>query len=313
MLNLFSFFVLLVFVLVSVGFFTLLERKILGYMQCRKGPKMVGYMGLLQPFSDGAKLFLKEQFFPMNSNYLIYMICPIFGFIQSLFLWVLFPFYVNCIEMGLGVLFFLCCSSLGVYGLMVCGWSSNSVYSMLGCVRSISQAISYEVSLSLILLSYFLLLDSYNFMDFYYLQSSIWFVSFSLPLFLCWVSCCMAESNRTPFDFSEGESELVSGFNIEYGGGGFALLFISEYSSIIFISLITCVIFLGPNINSLFFYIKLIFVCFFFVWTRATLPRFRYDKLMSLAWKCYLPLSLNYIFFFILIKSLCFYHFFLWS
>nr|YP_010502874.1 NADH dehydrogenase subunit 1 [Doratura homophyla]UXD78638.1 NADH dehydrogenase subunit 1 [Doratura homophyla] len=306
-----SFFFLLLFILVCVGFFTLMERKVLGYMQFRKGPKMVGYVGLLQPFSDGMKLFMKEQFFPMNSNYFIYMVCPMLSFIQSLFFWVLFPFYVNCLEMNLGLLFFLCCSSLGVYSLMVCGWSSNSVYSMLGCIRSISQAISYEVSLSLILLCFFLLLDSYNFMDFFYLQSSLWFLFFSLPLFLCWVSCCMAESNRTPFDFSEGESELVSGFNIEYGGGGFALLFISEYSSIIFVSMITCVIFLGSDFISPFFYMKLIFICFLFVWTRATLPRFRYDKLMSLAWKCYLPLALNYIFFFLFIKVLCFYHFFL--
>nr|YP_010389734.1 NADH dehydrogenase subunit 1 [Doratura stylata]UPU95808.1 NADH dehydrogenase subunit 1 [Doratura stylata]UXD78651.1 NADH dehydrogenase subunit 1 [Doratura stylata] len=311
MMNLLSFFFLLLFILICVGFFTLMERKVLGYMQFRKGPKMVGYVGLLQPFSDGMKLFMKEQFFPMNSNYFIYMVCPMLSFIQSLFFWVLFPFYVNCLEMNLGLLFFLCCSSLGVYSLMVCGWSSNSVYSMLGCIRSISQAISYEVSLSLILLCFFLLLDSYNFMDFFYMQSSFWFCFFSLPLFLCWVSCCMAESNRTPFDFSEGESELVSGFNIEYGGGGFALLFISEYSSIIFVSMITCVIFLGSDFMSPLFFVKLIFICFLFVWTRATLPRFRYDKLMSLAWKCYLPLSLNYIFFFLFIKVLCFYHFFL--
>nr|YP_010757464.1 NADH dehydrogenase subunit 1 [Zahniserius cylindricus]AKN24493.1 NADH dehydrogenase subunit 1 [Zahniserius cylindricus]WEU77807.1 NADH dehydrogenase subunit 1 [Zahniserius cylindricus] len=306
-----SFIFLLIFVLVSVGFFTLLERKVLGYIQCRKGPKKVGYLGFFQPFSDGAKLFLKEQFFPMNSNYMIYMICPLLSFVQSLFMWVLFPYYVNSLEISLGLLFFLCCSSLGVYSLMICGWSSNSVFSMLGCIRSISQAISYEVSLSLILLCYFLLLDSYSFMDFFYLQSSCWFIWVSIPLFMCWISCSMAETNRTPFDFSEGESELVSGFNIEYGGGGFALLFISEYSSIIFISLITCVIFLGSNFNSFLFYLKLIFICFVFVWVRASLPRFRYDKLMSLAWKCYLPLSLNYMFFFIFLKVMCFYHFFL--
>nr|AAB80993.1 NADH dehydrogenase 1 [Flexamia stylata] len=306
-----SFFSLLLFVLISVGFFTLLERKVLSYMQCRKGPNKLGLLGLLQPFSDGMKLFMKEQFFPMNSNYMIYMVCPVFSMIQSLFIWVIFPYYVNCLEMNLGLLFFLWCSSLGIYGLMICGWSSNSVYSMLGCIRSISQAISYEVSLSLILLCFFLLLDSYSFMSYYSFHFSVWLIFISMPHFFCWLSCCMAESNRTPFDFSEGESELVSGFNVEYGGGGFALLFISEYSSIIFISMITCVVFLGSNLCSLLFYMKLVFMCFLFIWVRATLPRFRYDKLMYLAWKCYLPLSLNCILFFIFLKILCFYHFIL--
>nr|YP_010478424.1 NADH dehydrogenase subunit 1 [Nesophrosyne ponapona]UVI59868.1 NADH dehydrogenase subunit 1 [Nesophrosyne ponapona] len=302
---------LLIFVLVSVGFFTLLERKVLGYMQLRKGPNKVGYLGILQPFSDGAKLFLKEQVFPMNSNYLIYMICPFFSLFQSLVMWVLFPMYINSLEFNLGVMFFLCVSSLSVYGLMICGWSSNSVYSMLGCIRSVSQAISYEVSLSLILLCYFLLVDSYNFISFFYGQFSIWFVTLSVPLFMCWLSCCMAESNRTPFDFSEGESELVSGFNVEYGSGGFALLFIAEYSSIIFICLLSCIIFLGCNFNEFNFYLKLIFLCFLFLWVRGTLPRYRYDKLMYLAWKCYLPVSLNYILLFLLLSVLCLYHFFL--
>nr|ATF28589.1 NADH dehydrogenase subunit 1 [Exitianus indicus] len=305
------FLILLIFVMISVGFFTLMERKVLGYIQCRKGPNKVGYLGILQPFSDGMKLFMKEQFFPMNSNYLIYMICPLFSLIQSLFMWMVFPFYINTLEVNLGLLFFLCCSSLGVYGLVICGWSSNSIYSMLGCMRSVSQVISYEVTLSLILLSFFLLVDSYNLLSFFYIQGSLWFCMFSLPLFFSWISCCMAETNRTPFDFSEGESELVSGFNIEYGGGGFSILFISEYSSIIFISLFTCVVFLGSDLNSLFFYFKLIFICFLFVWVRSTLPRFRYDKLMYLAWKCYLPMSLNYLMFFIFVKLLSFYHFFL--
>nr|AAB80998.1 NADH dehydrogenase 1 [Spartopyge miranda] len=306
-----SFFSLLLLVLVSVGFFTLLERKVLSYMQCRKGPNKLGLLGLLQPFSDGMKLFMSEQFFPMNLIMMFNMFCPVFLMAQSLFLWVIFPYYVNCIELNLGLLFFLCCSSLGIYGLMICGWSSNSVYSMLGCIRSISQAISYEVSLSLILLGFFLLVDSYSFIDYYNIQFTLWFSILSIPLFLCWLSCCMAESNRTPFDFSEGESELVSGFNVEYGGGGFALLFISEYSSIIFVSMITCMIFLGSDFCSLIFYLKLVFVCFLFIWIRSTLPRFCYDKLMYLAWKCYLSLSLNCIFFFILIKALSFYHFFL--
>nr|YP_009828723.1 NADH dehydrogenase subunit 1 [Empoascanara sipra]QJC14420.1 NADH dehydrogenase subunit 1 [Empoascanara sipra] len=312
MLMITSFFMLLM-VLVSVGFYTLLERKIMGYSHNRKGPNKVGYFGLFQPFSDGLKLFLKEQVYPTNSNFFMYFICPILSLLQSLFIWALFPFYVNCLNFNYGFLFFLCCSSISVYSLIICGWSSNSIYALLGCIRSVSQAISYEVSLSLILLGYFFLCDSYSLMNFSYTQILCWFIFFSLPMFFCWLSCCLAETNRTPFDFSEGESELVSGFNIEYGAGGFAFLFIAEYSSIIFISLITCLIFLGGNFFSFIFFLKLIFICFFFVWIRCTLPRYRYDKLMYMAWKCYLPLSLNYILLFILVKFFVFYHFFLLS
>nr|YP_010963561.1 NADH dehydrogenase subunit 1 [Hemicentrus obliquus]WKZ08044.1 NADH dehydrogenase subunit 1 [Hemicentrus obliquus] len=308
-----SFFFLILMVLISVGFFTLLERKVLGYIQLRKGPNSLGVLGLLQPFGDGMKLFLSEFIFPMNSNQLIYFLCPIYGLIQSLFIWFIYPFCFNCINLNFGLLFFLVCSSLSVYGIMICGWSSNSVYSILGCIRSISQAISYEVSLSLFLLCYFLLIDSYNFIYYNVYQNLIWFSFISLPIFFCWISCCMAETNRSPFDFSEGESELVSGFNIEYGSGGFAFLFIAEYSSIIFMSLITSLIFLGGNYYSFFFYLEVIFVSFCFIWVRGCLPRYRYDKLMYLAWKVYLPLSMNYLFFFSLLSLLFVYHFFLLS
>nr|YP_010937782.1 NADH dehydrogenase subunit 1 [Ossuaria sichuanensis]WKW96229.1 NADH dehydrogenase subunit 1 [Ossuaria sichuanensis] len=302
---------LLLMVLVSVGFFTLFERKLMGIIHIRKGPNKVGYFGIFQPFSDGLKLFLKEQMFPMNSNFFIYYMCPVFTLVQSLFTWILFPFYINCINFNFGFLFFLCCSSLSVYGLIICGWSSNSIYSLLGCIRSVSQVISYEVTLSLILVCFFFLSDSYSLTSFFNIQSLNWFVFFSIPMFLCWLSCCLAETNRTPFDFSEGESELVSGFNIEYGGGGFAFLFISEYASIIFISMFTCMIFLGGDYNSFMFFLKIMFISFFFVWVRCSLPRYRYDKLMYLAWKCYLPMSLNYILLFIFFKSLVFYHFIL--
>nr|WRQ18172.1 NADH dehydrogenase subunit 1 [Igerna sp.] len=305
------FLILIIMVLLSVGFFTLLERKVLSYCQLRLGPNKVGYYGLLQPFSDGLKLFFKESSWPYNSNILIYYFCPLFSLIQSLFLWILFPFCVNCIDFSFGLLFFLSCSSLSVYSLMVCGWSSNSVYSILGCIRSISQSISYEVTLSLILLCYFLLIESYSFYDFSLFQTYSWFGFISAPLFFCWVSCCMAETNRAPFDFAEGESELVSGFNVEYGGGGFAYLFISEYSSIIFICMISVILFLGGNFNSIYFYIKLVFMSYFFIWVRSSFPRYRYDKLMFLSWKCYLPLSFNYLFFFCCIKVYIFYHFFL--
>nr|YP_010583064.1 NADH dehydrogenase subunit 1 [Eurhadina exclamationis]UGN61510.1 NADH dehydrogenase subunit 1 [Eurhadina exclamationis] len=304
-------FILFIMILISVGFFTLLERKIMGFMHIRKGPNKVGVLGLLQPFSDGMKLFMSEQYYPKNSNFFIYYICPVLSLIQSLFIWLLFPYYVNVIDFNYGFLFFLCISSLGVYSLIICGWSSNSIYSMLGCMRSVSQAISYEVSLSMILLSFFLLCDGYNLINFSFLQSMNWFIFFSLPIFFCWFSCSLAETNRSPFDFSEGESELVSGFNVEYGSGGFALLFISEYSSIIFMSLISCLIFLGGNFLSFFFFLSIISICFLFVWVRCSLPRYRYDKLMYLAWKCYLPISLNYILFFIFLKLLFLYHFFL--
>uniref|UniRef100_UPI0030037F67 NADH dehydrogenase subunit 1 n=1 Tax=Limassolla uncata TaxID=3019672 RepID=UPI0030037F67 len=306
-----TFLVLILFVMVSVGFFTLLERKVLGYIHIRSGPNKVGFLGLLQPFSDGAKLFLKEQFFPMNSNFFIYYICPILGLIQSLFIWILFPFYINTIGFSFGFLLFLCISSLGVYSLIICGWSSNSVYSILGCIRSVSQAISYEVSLSLILLSFFFLCDSYDFVNLYCFQDMGWFIMFCPPIFFCWVSCSLAETNRSPFDFSEGESELVSGFNVEYGSGGFAFLFIAEYSSIIFMSFITCLIFLGGDYFSMIFYMSIILGCFLFVWIRGSFPRYRYDKLMYLAWKCYLPFSMNFILFIIFLSTLIFYHFFL--
>uniref|UniRef100_UPI00315CF8BE NADH dehydrogenase subunit 1 n=1 Tax=Centrotypus assamensis TaxID=3038120 RepID=UPI00315CF8BE len=306
-----NFFFLVLIVMVSVGFFTLFERSVLSYVQFRKGPNKVGFLGLFQPFSDGFKLFLSEYCFPLNSNYFIYYFCPVLGLFQSFFIWLMYPFCFNCINFNYGLLFFLVCSSLGVYVIMVCGWSSNSVYSMLGCMRSISQAISYEVSLSLFLICYFMLLGFYNLFYLGLFQSLVWLVFLSFPLFFCWCSCCMAETNRSPFDFSEGESELVSGFNIEYSSSGFAFLFISEYSSIIFMSMITCMVYLGGDFISFIFYVKINIMCFLFIWVRSCLPRYRYDSLMYLAWKVYLPLSLNYLFFFSLISLLLSYHFFL--
>nr|YP_010140077.1 NADH dehydrogenase subunit 1 [Nacolus tuberculatus]QQK57721.1 NADH dehydrogenase subunit 1 [Nacolus tuberculatus] len=296
-----------VFLLISVGFFTLFERKILGYSQVRKGPCKVGFFGLLQPFSES------EYFFPFNSNFLIYYFCPLLMFIQSFFLWLLFPYFVCCISFSFGLLFFMCCLSVSIYPIVLCGWSSNSIYSLLGGIRSVSQTISYEVSLSFFLLCYFLMADTYNIMDFFLVQSYCWFFFLSIPLFFCWLSCCLAETNRTPFDFSEGESELVSGFNIEYGGGGFAFLFISEYSSIIFMCFFTCMVFFGGDFFNLIFYFKIVLFIFFFVWVRCSFPRYRYDKLMYLAWSCYLPLSMNYVLFFFLISCWVLYHFFLLS
>nr|QDI93374.1 NADH dehydrogenase subunit 1 [Rubeospineus bicorniger] len=294
---LFNFLILLIFVLISVAFVTLLERSILGYVQLRKGPNKVGFMGLLQPFSDGLKLFFKEGNFPLKSNILIYINTPIFMLMLSFLLWVLFPYFMNLYTFNYGFLFFLCCTGMGVYGVLLCGWSSNSNYALLGCIRAVAQTISYEVSMALIVICLMIYIYSYNFLDFMYYQDKIWFIFFSFPLFFCWFSSCLAETNRSPFDFAEGESELVSGFNVEYGSGGFAYIFLAEYANIIFMSLLTCIFFIGCNLYSFTFYLKWVFIVFSFIWVRGTLPRFRYDKLMYLTWKMFLPLSLNYFLF----------------
>nr|YP_010173063.1 NADH dehydrogenase subunit 1 [Bironella derooki]QSH90941.1 NADH dehydrogenase subunit 1 [Bironella derooki] len=293
---------LVICVMVGVAFLTLLERKVLGYIQIRKGPNKVGFNGLLQPFSDAVKLFTKEQTYPLLSNYISYYFSPIFSLFLSLLIWMCIPYLIKLYSFNLGILFFLCCTSLGVYTVMIAGWSSNSNYALLGGLRAVAQTISYEVSLALILLSFIFLIGSYNFLDFYNYQNYIWFIFFCLPLSLVWLASCLAETNRTPFDFAEGESELVSGFNVEYSSGGFALIFLAEYSSILFMSMLFVVIFLGMDIYSLFFFFKLTFISFVFIWVRGTLPRFRYDKLMYLAWKSFLPLSLNYLFFFVGLK-----------
>nr|YP_011010211.1 NADH dehydrogenase subunit 1 [Asclepios apicalis]WPW46748.1 NADH dehydrogenase subunit 1 [Asclepios apicalis] len=289
---------LLIMILLSVAFVTLLERKVLGYIQLRKGPNKVGYMGLLQPFSDGLKLFFSEQSYLYMSNFIIYYFSPVFMLSLSFSLWLLFPFLVNVYNFNLGFLYFLCCTSLGVYGVLMCGWSSNSNYSMLGSLRCMAQTISYEVSMSMILLCLILFVYGFDLVLFYYYQNYIWFLFFSFPLFFCWVSSFLAEVNRSPFDFAEGESELVSGFNVEYSSGGFAFIFLSEYMNIIFMSMLTVVFFLGCNLDSFMFFLKLVFMIFLVIWVRGTLPRFRYDKLMYLTWKVFLPVSLNYFIFY---------------
>nr|UIG88185.1 NADH dehydrogenase subunit 1 [Halobates sp.]UIG88201.1 NADH dehydrogenase subunit 1 [Halobates sp.] len=289
---------LIIMVLLSVAFVTLLERKVLGYIQLRKGPNKVGYLGLLQPFSDGLKLFFKEQTYLYMSNFMIYYFSPVFMLMLSFSLWLLFPFIVNVYNFNLGFLYFLCCTSLGVYGVLMCGWSSNSNYSMLGSLRCMAQTISYEVSMSMILLCLILFVYGFDLILFYNFQNYIWFMFFSFPLLFCWISSFLAEVNRSPFDFAEGESELVSGFNVEYSSGGFAFIFLSEYMNIIFMSLLTVIFFLGCDLNSLMFFLKLVFVIFLVIWVRGTLPRFRYDKLMYLTWKVFLPVSLNYFIFY---------------
>nr|YP_004734372.1 NADH dehydrogenase subunit 1 [Sesamia inferens]AEI29248.1 NADH dehydrogenase subunit 1 [Sesamia inferens] len=290
---------LIIGVLVGVAYLTLLERKVLGYIQIRKGPNKVGFIGILQPFSDAIKLFTKEQTYPNFSNYISYYFSPVVSFILSLMIWMLIPYYFNFISFNLGVLFFLSCMSLGVYTVMVAGWSSNSNYALLGGLRAVAQTISYEVSLALILMSGVIMIMSFNLMSFYFYQELLWFIVVMFPLSLCWMSSSLAETNRTPFDFAEGESELVSGFNIEYSSGGFALIFLAEYSSILFMSMLIILMYMGGFDLGLLFFFKLMLISFIFIWVRGTLPRYRYDKLMYLAWKSYLPISLNFLLFFL--------------
>nr|YP_009271274.1 NADH dehydrogenase subunit 1 [Biston perclara]ANW36839.1 NADH dehydrogenase subunit 1 [Biston perclara] len=294
--------ILLLGVLIGVAFLTLLERKVLGYIQIRKGPNKVGLIGILQPFSDAVKLFTKEQTFPINSNYFCYYYSPVFSFVLSLMLWMLIPYYFNLVSFSLGVLFFFCCTSLGVYTVMIAGWSSNSNYSLLGGLRSVAQTISYEVSLALILMSGIVMVMDFSLFYFGIYQNMVWFLFIMFPLSLSLLSSMMAETNRTPFDFAEGESELVSGFNVEYSSGGFALIFLAEYSSILFMSMLFVLIYLGGYEINFFFYLKLVFVSFIFIWVRGTLPRYRYDKLMYLSWKSYLPVSLNFLLFYMGLK-----------
>nr|YP_009906600.1 NADH dehydrogenase subunit 1 [Lysmata vittata]QLI42518.1 NADH dehydrogenase subunit 1 [Lysmata vittata] len=300
-----SFFILIIFVLISVAFLTLMERKILGLIQTRKGPNKVGYFGLLQPFADAVKLFLKEQTFPTMSNFIPYYMSPVFSLFLSLLIWGLTPYKTGLLSFSFSVLFFLCCTSVSVYTSMSAGWSSNSKYSLLGCTRAVAQTISYEVSLALVLLSYLFLVGGFDLNLFENYQRLIWFFMMGVPLSGLWLVSCLAETNRTPFDFSEGESELVSGFNTEYSAGGFALIFMAEYASILFMSVLFSIMFLGSGTMSISFYFKVSLISFFFIWVRGTLPRYRYDKLMYLAWKSFLPVSLNYSLFFMGVKSWC--------
>lgn len=297
-----SYLILVVGVLISVAFMVLFERKILGYIQIRKGPNKVGYTGILQSFGDAIKLFIKEQFLPSFSNFFVYYFSPVFSLFIILLLWSLVPIRGLILNFSFGGLFFFCCTRFGVYTLMGRGWSSNSNYALLGAMRGVAQTISYEVRIALIFLSLIFLVGQYRFFEVVANQKFIWFFVLITPIFFCWITRILAETNRTPFDFAEGESELVSGFNIEYGRGGFALLFLAEYGRIIFIRYLLVLIFLGGGWSYLGLNLLGCFFCYWFIWVRGTLPRFRYDKLIYLAWKSFLRVSLFFLFMFIVVS-----------
>ena len=298
----------IVCVLISMAFFTLIERKLLGYIQMRKGPNKVGLVGLPQPLADALKLFKKEQIHPRVSNFFPYLLSPVFRLIFSLVVWIVYPYAGINLYMLLGVVFFLCVIRLNVYGTIIAGWGSNSKYALLGALRAVAQTISYEVRLILILLGVLILFTRYDFFGCCFTFKGFWVGVVCVPLTMVWVVSRIAETNRAPFDFAEGESELVSGFNIEYRRGRFALIFMAEYTSILGMRIVTVVIFLGGSIIRVFYfgyYLKIGFVALFFVWVRGAYPRYRYDLLMKLAWKVFLPLGLYYLLFVLIFR--CFY------
>nr|YP_007627277.1 NADH dehydrogenase subunit 1 [Redunca arundinum]AEP22092.1 NADH dehydrogenase subunit 1 [Redunca arundinum] len=290
---------LIIPILLAVAFLTLVERKVLGYMQFRKGPNVVGPYGLLQPIADAIKLFIKEPLRPATSSISMFILAPILALSLALTMWIPLPMPHPLINMNLGVLFMLAMSSLAVYSILWSGWASNSKYALIGALRAVAQTISYEVTLAIILLSVLLMNGSFTLSTLIITQEQVWLIFPAWPLAMMWFISTLAETNRAPFDLTEGESELVSGFNVEYAAGPFALFFMAEYANIIMMNIFTTTLFLGafhnpymPELYTVNFTIKTLLLTISFLWIRASYPRFRYDQLMHLLWKSFLPLTL---------------------
>lgn len=297
--------------LISVAYFTIAERKIMGAIQRRRGPNVVGFIGLLQPLADGLKLFAKETILPTNANTAIFLIAPSLAFILSLMGWAVIPLAKGVVisDINLGLLYLLAVSSLNVYGILFAGWSSNSKYAYLGALRSAAQMISYEISIGFTILNVVVCAGSFNLSTIVLAQHKIWFIVPLFPVFIIFYISMLAETNRHPFDLPEAEAELVSGYNVEYSAMTFALFFLGEYANMLIMSAISAILFLGGwlPVFDIFFLnvipgtvwlsLKICLGVVFFIVTRATLPRYRYDQLMYLGWKCFLPLSLGYLIF----------------
>nr|QHR80342.1 NADH dehydrogenase 1 [Cycloramphus ohausi] len=284
-------------ILLAVAFLTLIERKVLGYMQHRKGPNIVGPIGLLQPIADGMKLFTKEPVRPATSSQTLFLLTPTLALALAMIIWTPIPMPTPLSDMNLSILFILALSSLTVYSTLGSGWASNSKYALIGALRAVAQTISYEVTLALILLCTILMSGNFTLQNFNITQEHTWLIFPMWPLTMMWYISTLAETNRAPFDLTEGESELVSGFNVEYAGGPFALFFLAEYANILMMNTISAIIFMGSSTYhqytmTLVIMTKATLLSMVFLWVRASYPRFRYDQLMHLMWKNFLPLTL---------------------
>tara|TARA_B100001027_G_scaffold13254_1_gene8032 strand:- start:2818 stop:3807 length:990 start_codon:yes stop_codon:yes gene_type:complete len=295
--------------MIFIAYLTFFERKVIGAIQLRKGPNVVGPLGLFQPFADGIKLLTKETIFPEKSNKLIFILSPIITFTLALLAWAVIPIDYKLVlaDINVGIMYIFAISSLGVYGIIMAGWSSNSRYAFLGSLRSAAQMISYEVSIGLIIISILLTAKSLNLTDIVMAQKDLWYIIPHFPMFVIFFISTLAETNRAPFDLPEAESELVAGYNVEYSSMSFGLFFLGEYGNMILMSSMTTILFLGGWLvpfnfefltivpGFIWFLIKVSLLLFVFLWVRATLPRYRYDQLMTLGWKLFLPLSLIWI------------------
>ena len=295
--------------LIAVAFLTLAERKVLAGMQLRKGPNVVGPFGLLQPFADGIKLFFKETIIPTGANRVVFLVAPMLTFILSLVAWAVIPFDDGLVlaDINVGILYLFAISSLGVYGVVMAGWASNSRYAFLGALRSAAQMVSYEVSIGFVMITVLLCVGSLNMTEIVKAQETVWFAIPLLPMFVVFFVSTLAETNRHPFDLPEAEAELVAGYQVEYSSMAFALFFLGEYANMILMSAITVMLFLGGWLppfdvvpfnwipGPIWLALKIVFLLFVFIWVRATFPRYRYDQLMRLGWKVFLPLSLFWV------------------